>query len=78
MQKTLNRRTTKPKRYVRIDSGYGRHENYQTVKVISSQTVNNLFGNGTSEMLLVELNDGSREWVSSWEEIPETQTSKPR
>lgn len=53
-------------RYVNVDSGYGCAEHWESAKVIDSQMVNNLFDDGQSEHLLVELLGGERVWVAYW------------
>ena len=58
----------KKQRLVRVDSGYGPAEHWETAKVIQSRMVKQLFSDDLKENLLVELMGGERVWVDSWEE----------
>jgi hypothetical protein len=53
-------------RYVMIDQGYGPEEHWVRAKVIRSMKCQNLFDQGESEQLLVEILGGERLWVESW------------
>jgi len=58
-----------PVRNVSVDLGYGPGGDWTTVKVVRSQIVDKLFGEGQAERLLVEIPGGERIWVSHWREV---------
>lgn len=59
----------RPQRFVRVDIGHGLMENWYTCKVVRSEQVGELFGEGTHERVLVEMPGGTREWADYFEEV---------
>ena len=62
------RQPKKPIRFVEVDLGYMTNECWYRARVICSQRVKDLFGDGDNENLLVELPGGERKWVAFWRE----------
>ena len=60
-------------RHVMIDRCYNLSENWVKAKVIGSQMCKNLFDDGKSEQLLVEISGGERVWVAFWKDLTSTE-----
>lgn len=58
-------------RYVDVDVGYMTAESWTRCRVVGSRQVNCLFSQDTTEELLVQFPDGSRDWVSFWRDVDE-------
>lgn len=56
----------KSRRTVHVDMGYGPIEHIVEAEVVGERICENLFDNGKTTDLLVEIPGGERVWVSHW------------